>query len=31
MDVVKKIQQLEPGEGQYLEKPVAISRIARLR
>lgn len=31
MDVVKKIQQLEPGGGQYLEKPVAITSIARLR
>jgi peptidyl-prolyl cis-trans isomerase A (cyclophilin A) len=31
MDVVRKIQQLEPGRGQYLEAPMAISRIARVK
>jgi peptidyl-prolyl cis-trans isomerase A (cyclophilin A) len=31
MEVVRKIQQLEPGEGQYLENPMAITRIARVR
>ena len=31
MDVVRKIQQLEPEGGQYLENPLAITRIARVR
>ena len=31
MEVVRKIQQLEPEGGQYLENPLAITRIARVR
>lgn len=31
MDVVRKIQQLEPGGGQYLKQPVAIRRTTRVK
>lgn len=31
MDVVKKIQQLEPGGDQYLEEPVLIRQITRMK
>ena len=30
MDVVRAIQRLEPGGGQYLEEPLPITRVARV-